>query len=78
MARKTEERREALKEKLTDAAEEIITTKGVAEIKARDLAKMAGCSVGAIYNVYADLNDLIMAVNGRTFRRLGDCTEYEL
>ena len=71
MARKTEERREALKEKLTDAAEEIITTKGVAEIKARDLAKMAGCSVGAIYNVYADLNELIMAVNGRTFRRLG-------
>ena len=71
MARKTEERREDLRRKLTDAAERIITTQGVAAIKARDLAAMAGCSVGAIYNVFGDLNDLIMAVNGRTFRKLG-------
>lgn len=71
MARKTQERREDLRNRLTDAAQEIITTKGVAEVKARELAKIADCSVGAIYNVFGDLNDLIMAVNGRTFRALG-------
>lgn len=71
MARKTEQRREDLKVKLTDAAEHIIVTHGTGAIKARDLAGMAECSVGAIYNVFGDLNDLVMAVNGRTFRRLG-------
>ncbi len=71
MARKTEARRTALRDKLIDAAEQIITTHGTGAIKARDLAGMAGCSVGAIYNVFHDLNELIMAVNGRTFRRLG-------
>ena len=71
MASKTEQRRQDLRDKLTDAAESIITTKGAGEVKARELAKLADCSVGAIYNAFGDLNDLIMAVNGRTFRALG-------
>ncbi len=71
MASKTEKRREDLRENLTNAAEQIIVTHGVRAIKARDLAGMVGCSVGAIYNVFHDLNELVMAVNGRTFRRLG-------
>jgi len=28
----------------------------LADLKARDLAGLAGCSVGAIYNVFADLD----------------------
>ena len=71
MARKTEARRTELRDKLIDAAEHIIITHGTGAIKARDLAGVVGCSVGAIYNVFHDLNELIMAVNGRTFRRLG-------
>ena len=71
MASKTEQRRLDLRDKLTDAAETIITSQGVDAVKARELAKLADCSVGAIYNVFGDLNDLIMAVNGRTFRALG-------
>lgn len=71
MASKTEQRRQDLREKLTDAAQIIITTQGAGAVKARELAKIADCSVGAIYNVFGDLNDLIMAVNGRTFRALG-------
>ncbi|MGH1367019.1 MAG: TetR/AcrR family transcriptional regulator [Maritimibacter sp.] len=71
MASKTEERRAALALALTDAAQSIIAQKGLAQLKARDLANMAGCSLGAIYNVYDDLTALVMAVNGRTFRALG-------
>lgn len=71
MARKTEERRSDLRKRLIDLAEEVITADGVDAVKARDLARRADCSVGAIYNVFDDLNGLIMAVNGRTFRRLG-------
>lgn len=68
---KTEQRRAELRSRLTDQAEQVIATQGLAALKARDLAAQAGCSVGAIYNVFADLNQLVMAVNGRTFQRLG-------
>ena len=68
---KADLRRDALRARLVDRAEATISAKGLSALKARELAAEAGCSVGAIYNVFADLNDLVMAVNGRTFRRLG-------
>ena len=71
MARKTAERRETLRESLTDIAEAQVRDAGVGSLRARDLAKEAGCAVGAIYNVFDDMTGLILAVNGRTFRRLG-------
>ena len=71
MARKSEIRREALRLSLIEAAEARITQDGAAAIKARELAKEVGCATGAIYNVFEDLNALIMAVNGRTFLEMG-------
>ncbi|MDP2081431.1 MAG: WHG domain-containing protein [Pseudotabrizicola sp.] len=68
---KTETRRDDLRTRLIDHAEAVIAAQGLAALKARDLAKLAGCSVGAIYNVFTDLNAVTMAVNGRTFQRLG-------
>ncbi|MDV7142664.1 TetR/AcrR family transcriptional regulator [Tropicimonas sp. TH_r6] len=72
MSDKTDARREALRQNLTDIAERQIASAGLSSLKARALAGEAGCSVGAIYNVFEDLDGLIMDVNGRTFRRLGD------
>ncbi|MEM9584118.1 MAG: TetR/AcrR family transcriptional regulator [Pseudomonadota bacterium] len=71
MAGKVQEKRDKLRKKLIDLGEKRITEGGIEQIRARDLAKDAGCAVGAIYNVFGDLNDLVMAVNGRTFKRLG-------
>ena len=71
MAGKVEKRRAALAEKLIDIAEARIAADGHQAIRARDLAAEAGCAVGAIYTLYDDLDHLVMAVNGRTFRRLG-------
>ena len=71
MARNTKEKRAELRERLIDIAEDEIRQKGVLALRARSLAKEAGCAVGAIYNVFDDLNGLILAVNGRTFERLG-------
>jgi AcrR family transcriptional regulator len=71
MASKVETRRAELKQRLTEAAEAKIVKGGVASVKARDLAAEAGCAVGAIYNVFQDMNALIMEVNGRTFHKLG-------
>ncbi len=71
MTGKVAERRKDLRNRLIDIAETRITTDGLAAIKARDLAQRADCAVGAIYNVFGDLHDIVIAVNGRTFQRLG-------
>jgi len=71
MATKTELRRQELREKLVIIAERTIAQDGLGALRARDLAGEAGCAVGAIYNVFGDLTDLALAVNARTFHRLG-------
>ena len=71
MAKQTKTRHEDLRKRLIDLAETTIAEQGLAALRARDLAKAAECSVGAIYNVFTDLNGLILQVNGRTFLRLG-------
>lgn len=71
MAGKVQARRQALRDKLIDIAEETIARDGLDAIRARDLAREAGCAVGAIYNVFADIGEIVIAVNGRTFRKLG-------
>lgn len=67
----TADRRAALRETLIVLARARIAEDGLRALKARDLAKSANCSVGAIYNVFGDLNELAMAVNGETFQALG-------
>ncbi len=64
-------RRHALRETLTDLAEAQIVAGGLGAVRARDLARDAGCALGAIYNAVGDLGELVLAVNARTFARLG-------
>ena len=71
MVGKVEARRAILRDTLIEHAERRITSDGLKNLRARDLAKDAGCALGAIYNVFGDLNDLVLAVNARTFKRLG-------
>ena len=63
-------RRRKLREALIAAAERTIESEGLRGMKARELAFKVGCSVGAIYNVFADLDDLIFAVNALTLEQL--------
>src|SRR5262245_20334272 len=63
-------RRRKLRDALIEAAERIIEKEGLRGMKARDLAFRVGCAVGAIYNVFADLDDLIFAVNALTLEQL--------
>lgn len=63
--------REDLREKLIEIAERTIAQDGLGALRARALAQAAGCALGAIYNVFSDLDQLVLAVNGRTFLRLG-------
>lgn len=68
---KTEERRADLRETLVKLAEAQIAAKGMGSLRARDLAREAGCALGAIYNVFSDMTALVLAVNGLTFARIG-------
>lgn len=72
MPSKTEERRAKLRETLIDVAQARITSGGLHALKARDVAREAGCALGAIYTHFEDMQALTMAVNGRTFRKLGE------
>ena len=71
MTGKVARRRAALREDLINIAQRRIAADGLSALRARDLATDAGCALGAIYNVFGDLNDLVLAVNARTFHQLG-------
>ena len=60
----------ALRESLVDAAERTIAERGLAALKARDLAREAGCAIGTIYNVFEHLDELILCVGMRTMAML--------
>jgi len=66
----TAARREELKAALIDAAARTIADRGLSGLKARALASEAGCAVGAIYNVVADLDELVLLANSRTLAAL--------
>ena len=56
---------------LIDAAEQMLTTEGVSSLQARPLAKAANIAVGSVYNLFDDLNSLIVEVNARTLIFVG-------
>ena len=64
------ERRRRLRDTLMAAAEGMIRRQGLSGLRARELAKAAGCAVGAIYNVFPDLDGLVLAVNAGTLDRI--------
>ena len=62
----TAARRGELREALLAAVERTVAAEGYQALRARDLAREVGCAVGAIYNVFPDLDALILAAKGRT------------
>ena len=66
----TVSRRQKLRTELVNAAERRIAREGLGSVRARALADEVGCAVGAIYNVFADLDALALAVNSRTLAAL--------
>lgn len=70
MSGKRQAKRQDLKERLIDAAEARIAENGLAGLRARDVTADAGCALGGLYTVFADLDLLILHVNSRTLARL--------
>lgn len=70
MATKKDERREDLRIRLIEAARNRIRDNGLQALRARALAEDVGSALGGIYNVFADLDDLILQVNATTLAAL--------
>lgn len=66
----TAERRRALRSALIAVAEARIDREGLNALSARQISTDVGCSLGAIYNVFEDLDALVLAVNSSTLARL--------
>lgn len=66
----TQRRRDSQREALIVAAERAIAAQGLAGLKARELASEIGCSLGAIYNLVQDMDELVLRVGSRTLARL--------
>ena len=68
---KASDRRVQQRQDLIAAAESTIAASGLAGLKTRDLARAIGVANGAVYNLVADLDELILHVSSRTLSRLG-------
>jgi AcrR family transcriptional regulator len=70
MSTKRAEKREDLRDRLLKAATARMEAGGLEGLRARDVTADAGCALGALYNAFADLDELIMQVNSATLKRL--------
>ena len=70
--------RDRLKTRILQTAEDIVRHEGLAALQARRVAKAADCSIGTVYNIFGDIDDLIIAVNSRTLSDLGGGLEAAL
>jgi AcrR family transcriptional regulator len=50
------------RQRLLDAAERVIRTKGLAVASTREIAREAGCADGTLYNHFSDRADLFVAI----------------
>jgi AcrR family transcriptional regulator len=66
----TADRRGRQRENLIEAAEQAIAAHGLSGLKARDLAAEIGSSLGGLYNLVGDMDELILRVANRTLHRL--------
>lgn len=70
MARRSDHSREELREMILSAAEQIVVEHGYEGLSARKVVAAIGYTVGTLYLVFENLDDLILHINARTLDRL--------
>ena len=70
MARRSDHSREELREMALSAAEQIVVDHGYEGLSARKVATAIGYTVGTLYLVFENIDDLILNINARTLDRL--------
>ena len=75
MARRSEHTQEQIREMVLSAAENIVIEEGFNALTVRKVAMEIGYTVGSIYMVFENMDDLIMHVKGRTLDELAAALE---
>ncbi len=70
MARRSEHSQAEIKKMVLEAAEDIIQENGYSALKVRKIAADIGYTVGSVYMVFTNMNDLIMHIKARTLQKL--------
>ncbi|MFC3051906.1 TetR/AcrR family transcriptional regulator [Kordiimonas pumila] len=70
MGRRSDHSRDELFEMALNAAEKIVEKEGITSLTARRVSKEIGYSVGTIYNLFDNLDDLSLHVKARTLDAL--------
>jgi AcrR family transcriptional regulator len=72
MGRRSIHSPEELREFIIQAATEIVEQDGLEGLSAREIAKRIGYSPGTLYNVFENLDDLLLTIEARLLDRLAD------
>lgn len=70
MGRRSTHTPQQLRVLILDAAQEIIEAQGLAGLSAREIARRVGYSPGTIYNIFANLDDVVLNVEARVLDAL--------
>lgn len=66
MGRRSDHDRQELNNLILHATEKLVAKNGFSSLTSRKIASEIGYTVGTLYNVFANLDDIILHVNGRT------------
>src|SRR5262245_22534297 len=70
MGRRSTHTPQQLRELILDAAQAIIDAEGLAGLSAREIARRIGYSPGTIYNIFTNLDDVVLNVEARVLDSL--------
>lgn len=70
MARRNDHSRDELKEMIINAAQELVIEHGYDELSARKISAKINYTVGTLYNVFHNLDDIILHVNVLTLEKI--------
>lgn len=65
MGRRSSHTPQQIRALILDAAQEIIEAQGLAGLSAREIARRVGYSPGTIYNMFANLDDVVLNIEAR-------------
>lgn len=67
-----EDYRARLRTQVMRIARDILHREGLSALQVRRVAEEAGCSVGTLYNIFGDVEGLVLAANAETLVELGE------
>jgi len=70
MGRRSVHTAEELRELVLEASTELIEANGLAGLSAREIARRISYSPGTLYNIFENLDDLVLTIEGRLLDRL--------